>query len=355
MRWKTPKTAREIADAIQAELRGDPDRILVEIATLDKAGPDALSFCTNKQYRQQLRDTQAGLVVLDSESLEYCTQDALIMKNPRMGLVRVAEWLQSEVKRARGIHPTATVAKGVVVPDSAWIGPYVSIAEGAVLGEHVALFPHVVISEGCHIGDNTVLRSHVTLYERVKIGSRTLIHSGTVVGSDGFGFAVDSEGKWRKMPHFGSVVIGNDVEIGANTTIDAGFLEPTFIDDGVIIDNLVQVGHNVSIGKCTAIAGCVAIAGSVKIGQSCLIGGGSSIAGHIELADRVHITGTSAVNRSLRQPGVYSSGFPARPNKQWRKNVARFQHLDEMARRLIRLEKGVFSDTRPPEESESSC
>jgi UDP-3-O-[3-hydroxymyristoyl] glucosamine N-acyltransferase len=353
MRWKTPKTAREIAVAIQAELRGDPDRILVEIATLDKAKQDSLSFCTNKQYRQHLRDTQAGLVVLDSEDLDFCTQDALIMKNPRMGLARVAEWLKSEVSWVPGIHPTASIGKNVVVPTSAWIGSYVSIGEGSVLGEHVAIFPHVVIGEGCKIGDNTVLRSHVTLYDHVKIGARTLIHSGAVVGSDGFGFAIDAEGHWKKMPHFGSVVIGDDVEIGANTTIDAGFLEPTFIDDGVIIDNLVQVGHNVVIGKHTAIAGCVAIAGSAKIGQSCLIGGGSSIAGHIELTDRVHITGTSAVNRSLRQPGVYSSGLPARPNKQWRKNVVRFQQLDEMARRLIRLEKGMLPNTHPPEESES--
>ncbi|MEY3183010.1 MAG: hypothetical protein RLZ35_995 [Pseudomonadota bacterium] len=355
MRWKTPKTAQEIATAIQAELRGDPKRVLVEIATLDKAGPDALSFCTNKQYRQQLRQTQAGLVVLGPEELEYCAQDALVMKNPRMGLAQVAQWLKSEVSWVPGIHPTAVIAEGVVVPDSAWIGPYVSIGKGTVLGEGVALYPHVVVGEGCTIGDNTVLKSHVTLYEGVTLGKRTLVHSGAVLGSDGFGFAVDAQGRWKKMPHFGSVIVGDDVEIGANTTIDAGFLEPTFIDDGVIIDNLVQVGHNVVIGKRTAIAGCVAIAGSVKIGQSCLIGGGSSIAGHIELADGVHVTGTSAVNRSLSTPGVYSSGFPARPNKQWRKNVARFQHLDEMARRLLRLEKGLLSNAHPPEESESSC
>jgi UDP-3-O-[3-hydroxymyristoyl] glucosamine N-acyltransferase len=355
MRWKTSKTAREIAVAIQAELRGDPERVLIEIATLDKATQDSLSFCTNKQYRQQLRDTKAGLVVLAKEELDYCTQDALIMENPRMGLVRVAEWLKSETAWVPGIHPTACIGKGVVVPTSAWVGPYATIGEGSVLGEHVAVFPHVVIGEGCEIGDNTVIRSHVTLYDRVKIGARTLIHSGAVLGSDGFGFAVDAQGQWKKMPHFGSVTIGDDVEIGANTTIDAGFLEPTLIEDGVIIDNLVQVGHNVSIGKRTAIAGCVAIAGSVKIGQSCLIGGGSSIAGHIELADKVHVTGTSAVNRSLKQPGVYSSGFPARPNKQWRKNVARFQQLDEMARRLIRLEKGASSNAHSPEESESSC
>jgi UDP-3-O-[3-hydroxymyristoyl] glucosamine N-acyltransferase len=345
MRWSTPKAAREIAAAIQAELRGDPDRILVEIATLDKAKPDSLSFCTNKQYRQQLKETQAGLVVLDPAEAEFCTQDALIMQNPRMGLALVAELFNTELVRAPGIHPSAVIGKGAVIPASAWIGPHAVVGEGTVLGEEVALYPHAVLGAGCTVGDKTVIRSHVTLYDHVKIGARVLIHSGAVIGSDGFGFAVDAEGRWKKMPHFGSVCIGNDVEIGSNTTIDAGFLEPTFIDDGVIIDNLVQIAHNVFIGKRTAIAGCVAIAGSAKIGQFCLIGGGSSIAGHIELVDRVHITGTSAVNRSLRQPGVYSSGLPARPNKQWRKNVARFQQLDDMAKRLRRLEK----------ESESSC
>lgn len=349
MQWKTPKTVHEIAHAIQAEIHGDPNRLISGIAALEKAGPTALSFCTNKQYRKHLHDTQAGVVVLDAEELPFCRQDALVMKNPRLGLVKIAEWLKSETPVVPGIHPSAVVSASAVIPASAVVGASCYVGDEAVLEEHVVLHPHVVVGRGCRIGANTTLHSRVTLYERVKIGRDCLVHSGAVIGSDGFGFASDEQGNWAKMPHFGSVSVGDKVEIGANTTIDAGFLEPTVIEDGVIIDNLVQIGHNVSIGKRTAIAGCVGIAGSAKIGQSCLIGGGSSIAGHIELADRVHITATSAVNRSLKQAGVYSSGFPARPNAQWRKNIARFQYLDEMAKRLRHLEKWAMDQ---PSQSE---
>lgn len=339
MKWKTPRTAQTIATAIQATLHGDPNRLIRGIESLEKAGPECLSFCTNKQYRPLLSKTQAGLVILSEDELPFCPQDALVVENPRYALVRMAECLKAESHLKPGIHPTAICHKTAVIPASATIGPYCVVGEGTVLGENVTLYSHVVLGNDCHIGDESVLRSHVTCYDQVQIGKHVLIHSGVVIGSDGFGFANDEQGHWIKMPHFGSVVIGNQVEIGANTTIDAGFIEPTFVGSGVIIDNLVQIAHNVSIGEGTAIAAAAAIAGSTKLGKRCLIGGGARIAGHLDLADGVMITATSAVNRSLREAGVYSSGFPARPNKQWRRNVARFQYLDDMAKRIAKLEK----------------
>ena len=214
----------------------------------------------------------------------------------------------------------------------------VRVDAGAIIGAGV------VIGADCVIGEQSQLKANVTLYNKVQIGARTTIHSNTVIGADGFGYATDATGNWVKMPHLGGVQIGDDVEIGSNTSIDRGFLENTKIDNGVIIDNLVQIGHNVTIGAKTAIAGCVAIAGSATIGANCLIGGGSSIAGHISLADRVIITGTSAVNRSLLKPGVYSSGFPAKENHLWKKNVARFQFLDELAKRVRHLERFLKVD-----------
>jgi len=341
MKWKTPKTAQTLADALKATLHGDPERWLSGIQTLEKAGPEFLSFCTNKQYRPQLEQTQAGLVIISPEELPFCRRDALVVDHPRLALVQMAEWLKAEVKSEPGIHPTAICHESAVIAATATVGPYCVLGPGTVLEDEVVLYPQVVLGRDCRVGRASVLRSRVTCYDQVQIGERVLIHSGVVIGSDGFGFANDEQGQWIKMPHFGGVVIADKVEIGANTTIDAGFIEPTTIGRGVIIDNLVQIAHNVLIGEGTAIAAAVAIAGSTKIGKGCLIGGGARIAGHLDIADGAMITATSAVNRSLHQAGVYSSGFPARPNKQWRRNVARFQYLDQMAKRLARVEKNL--------------
>ena len=253
-------------------------------------------------------------------------------------MVKVATLFQPEVVISPGIHKTAVIGEGCTIPASASIGPYCVIGKNVVLGEQVIIEAGSFIGENCIVNEKTHLKPRVTLYDNVKIGKHCLIHSGVVLGSDGFGFA-QHEGQWVKMPHLAGVTLGNNVEIGANTTIDRGVLEDTVLGDGVIIDNLVQIGHNVNIGDRTAIAALAAIAGSTRIGKACLIGGGAMVGGHLEIADKVYLTATTGVNHSISQPGTYSAGFPAKPNAQWRKNVARFQYLDDMAKRLRVLEK----------------
>jgi UDP-3-O-[3-hydroxymyristoyl] glucosamine N-acyltransferase len=338
MKQNLSNTLGALADLIGARLQGDPDCVVYGIASLKNAKPGEISFLSNPQYRKELPLTAASAVIVSPDELAHCSVYALISDNPRLSLAKAAAVFEKKQPIIPGIDQTAIIGQACKIPASVFIGPHVVLGDRVILGEGVVIGAGAIIGEDCALGDNTTLKARVTLYDNVRLGKRTLIHSGAVIGSDGFGFANEA-GQWVKMPHLGGVVIGDQVEIGANTTIDRGFLEDTTLADGVIIDNLVQIGHNVCIGAHTAIAGCVAIAGSARIGAYCLIGGGSSIAGHIEIADHVHITATSGVNHSLHERGVYSSGFPAKPAALWRKNAARFQYLDEMARRLRVLER----------------
>ncbi len=340
MKVSEARTLETLANLIGARLKGDPHCVINGIAPLERATKGDLSFLSNRNYKKFLANTQASAVIISPEDLEACTTHALICDNPRLSLAKVAKLYEPQQTVVQGIHPTAIVGQGCRISTTAAIGPYVVLGDGVEVGEAVIIGSGCSIGNQCQIGNRTALRSRVTLYDNVRLGEDCLIHSGAVIGSDGFGFA-HHEGTWFKVPHIGGVQVGSQVEIGSNTTIDRGFLEDTIIGEGVIIDNLVQIGHNVSIGASTAIAGCVGIAGSTTIGKHCLIGGGSSIAGHIQITDQVHITATSAVNHSLLVKGVYSSGFPAKPAAIWRKNAARFQFLDDIARRLRRLEQKV--------------
>ncbi len=337
MKQSEPKTLDALAALIGARIQGDPSCLIDGIAPLESAKPGDLSFVTHKQYRKYLATSQASAVIVGSEDAKDCPIPALISDNPRLSLAKAAKLFEKNPMPAKGIHATAVVGQGCEISASASIGAYSVIGDNVQIGENVIMGSHCSIGHDCSLGSQTVLKPHVTLYDNVRVGAHCLIHSGAVVGSDGFGFA-NQGGTWVKMPHLGGVVVGDQVEIGANTTIDRGFLEDTIIGQNVIIDNLVQVGHNVVIGARTAIAGCVAIAGSAIIGEGCLIGGGSSIAGHLKIAAGVHITATSGVNHSISTPGIYSSGFPAKPAAIWRKNAARFQFLDNMAKRLRVLE-----------------
>jgi UDP-3-O-[3-hydroxymyristoyl] glucosamine N-acyltransferase len=238
----------------------------------------------------------------------------------------------------RGVHPSASVAKGATVHPEAYIGPHCSIANGAHIGARAYVGPGCVFEENATLGEDGRLVARVTLCKNVRVGKRAILHPGVVIGADGFGIAND-DGVWVKVPQLGSVIIGDDVEIGANTTVDRGALEDTVLEHGVKLDNLIQVGHNVQIGAHTAVAACVAIGGSARIGKRCTIGGAASIAGHLEIADDVHLTATSAVPNSIKEAGVYSSGMPIQENKAWRKSVIRMRQLDEMARRLKAVEQ----------------
>lgn len=330
-------TLGELSERLGARLHGDPGCRIDRVATLQNAGPGCLSFLANRRYQGFLNSTRASAVILDSEFLAKCSVNALVSANPYLTYARAAALLYPERVFDEGIHASAVVANDAKVHPTASIGPHCCIGSAARVGARACVGPGCVIDDNGILGDDSRLVANVTLCKGVRVGKRAILHPGVVIGADGFGIAND-EGVWVKVPQIGSVIIGDDVEIGANTTIDRGALEDTVIDDGVKLDNLIQVGHNVHIGAHTAVAACVAIGGSARIGKRCTIGGAASIAGHLEIADDVHLTATSAVPNSIKDAGVYSSGMPIQENRAWRKNVIRMRQLDEMARRLKSVE-----------------
>ena len=329
---------RDIAEELGAQVHGDENCRIDRVATLADAEPGGISFLANRRYRSQLLTTRASAVILEAEFLPSCPVSALVVSNPYLGYARVAALLAPEQPVPAGIHPSAYVSDRATVDASACIGPQAVVENQASVGARSHIGPGCVIDRGATIGDDCTLKANVTICHHVRIGDRALLHPGVVIGADGFGIA-NNGGVWVKVPQLGAVVIADDVEIGANTTIDRGALGDTVIEEGVKLDNLIQIGHNVRIGAHTAIAAGVAIGGSATIGKRCTIGGAASVAGHLELADDVHLTATSAVSKSISEPGLYSSGMPIQDNRTWRKNIVRLRQLDEMAKRLKDLEK----------------
>jgi len=333
-------TVAALAERFELTFKGDGARVIDGVGTLAGAGPSQLSFLSNSKYTTQLAATCAGVVVLREENLPDCQTSALIAKDPYVAYARIAALFERLPAAPPGVHPTAVVAASARISGSASIGPCCVIEDGAVIEDGVILGPHCIIGEHCTVGAQSRLVARVTLVTRVTLGRRVLVHPGAVIGSDGFGLAFDSDhGRWIKLPQLGGVRIGDDCEIGANTTVDRGALDDTVLEEDVRLDNQIQIAHNVYVGAHTAMAGCAAVAGSAKIGRYCMIGGNAGVLGHLELADRVTITAKSLVTHSIREPGEYSSGVPLQDNRQWRKNAARFKHLDEYARRLSALEK----------------
>jgi UDP-3-O-[3-hydroxymyristoyl] glucosamine N-acyltransferase len=333
----------ELAERFGLEVRGDGARMVSGVGTLGGASTSELSFLSNGKYTAQLLSTRAGVVVLREENLADCPTTALVAKDPYVAYARIAALFEHLPAAPAGVHPSAVVAASARVSPSASIGPCCVIEADAVVEEGAVLGPHCVIGEGCVVGAHSRLVARVTLVTRVTLGRRVLVHPGAVIGSDGFGLAFDTD-HWIKLPQLGGVRIGDDCEIGANTTIDRGALEDTVLEEDVRLDNQIQIAHNVHVGAHTAMAGCAAVAGSAKIGRYCMIGGNAGVLGHLELADRVTITAKSLVTHSIREPGEYSSGVPLQDNRLWRRNAARFKHLDEYARRLAALEKDRNDD-----------
>ena len=334
----------ELAERIGAELIGDPDIAIDRVAVLGAAGPSAVAFLANRRYRPYLEGTRAGAVILGPEFAQICPVSALVLDNPYLGYARAATLLSPVVEREPGVAPSAVVDAGATVAPDASIGAHCVIEAGARVGAGTSLGAGSFLGRGSSIGPHGCIAAGVVICRGVHIGARALIHPGVVVGADGFGIANDN-GTWVKIPQFGGVRVGDDVEIGANTTVDRGALEDTVIEDGVKLDNLIQIGHNVRIGAHTAIAACTAIGGSARIGRRCTIAGAASIAGHLEIADDVHLTATSAVPGTISEPGVYSSGMPVQENRAWRRNIARFRQLDDMARRLRAIERKLDGQT----------
>ncbi|WP_417665342.1 UDP-3-O-(3-hydroxymyristoyl)glucosamine N-acyltransferase [Pseudidiomarina sp.] len=331
-------TLQQLADAIGADVQGDPALPIQGVATLASAMPGHIAFLANEKYRSQLDSSQASAVIVAPDVDVPDGMAALRMKNPYAGFAKVAQLLDTTPKPADGIHPSAQIHP------TAKIGKNVSIGANAVIAEQVELADNVTVGVGCYIGPNTrigvgtQLWQHVVVYHNCVIGENCLVHAGTVIGADGFGWANEG-GKWIKIPQLGRVVIGNRVDIGASTTIDRGALDDTIISDGVIIDNQCQIAHNVFIDEDTAIAGCTVLAGSCRIGKRCLIGGATAINGHISVCDDVQISGFSMVIKEITEPGAYASGIPAAPQREWRRNGARYRQLDDLFQRVKKIEK----------------
>ncbi|SHK82780.1 UDP-3-O-[3-hydroxymyristoyl] glucosamine N-acyltransferase [Marinobacter antarcticus] len=328
----------EIAKALGAELRGDPEVRVSGLATLQAAGPDQLSFLANPAYARHMADTRAAAVILSPVAAGDRPNNVLLLDNPYLGYARLSHWFDPAPVAPPGIHPAAVVDASAIIATSASIGPNAVIEADVVIGEQVVIGAGCVIGARTSIGPGSIIRARVTLAHDVVIGQRCHILSGAVIGSDGFGFA-NEKGQWHRIAQLGRVILGDDVEVGANTTIDRGALDDTIIGNGVKLDNLIQIAHNVRIGDHSAMAAMVGIAGSTRIGSHCVFGGASGVAGHLEIANGVHLTGMTLVTGDIREPGVYSSGTSADTNRRWRKNAVRFRQLDALARRVKELEK----------------
>jgi UDP-3-O-[3-hydroxymyristoyl] glucosamine N-acyltransferase len=335
----------ELAVRFGCELRGDPEVVVERVGTLQHAGPGQLAFLANPQYRRHLSATRASAVVLHPSAADECPTAALLHENPYATYARIAQVLHPPERGPAGVHASAVVADGVRLASTASVGAGAFIGPGCVVEDGVEIGPGCILLGGVTIGPDSQLVARVTLGRGVRVGSRCILHPGSVIGADGFGHARDGQ-QYVKVPQVGSVVLGDDVEIGANTTIDRGAIDDTCLDDGVKIDNLVQIGHNVRIGAHTVIAGCTGVSGSTTIGKRCVIGGMVAFAGHLQICDDAIITGRTTVIGSIRTPGMYSSALPEEPTPRFRRNAARFQRLDEYVQRLREIERRLGIKTK---------
>jgi len=329
---------QELARTLQLETDATADTRITGIAPLDKAGPHQISFYSNRRYYQDLLRTRAAAVILRPADAAACPVATLCTPNPYAAYAQLSNLFEPRRTAAPGCHPSALVDPSAELDPDVSVGPHAVIGAGCSIGAGVRIDANVVIGEDCRIGAGSHLYPNVTLYDRVCIGERCTVHASAVLGSDGFGYAQE-RGRHLKIAQLGGVRIGDDVEIGAGTSIDRGALEDTVIGNGVKIDNQVQIAHNVQIGNNTVICGCSAIAGSSVIGNDCIIAGAVGVINHVSICDGVTVTAMSLVNQSITEPGVYSSGTGLSDSTSWRRNIVRFRQLDELFRRILQLEK----------------
>ncbi len=347
-------TAIELAEQFQVSLVGDGSLKLEGLAPLETAQSSHISFLSNPLYRQQASDSAAGGLIVNKADLDFLQANPgahsaqriyFVSKNPYVSFARMAQHFAKITAPiyAPGIHPSAAIDSSAIIPASCHIGPFVQISSGVEMGERVTLLGNIAIARNSKIASDTLIYPNVSVYSETRIGERCIIHSGAVIGADGFGFAPDfsaTRGEWVKIPQTGAVVIGNDVEIGASTTIDRGAMSDTLIGAGTKIDNQVQIAHNVTVGNCCVIAGCAAISGSTKIGNFCIIGGASNFAGHLTIADRTTVSGNTSIIRSITEPGQHYTGvYPSMLHSAWEKNAAILRGLDKIRQRLRLLDK----------------
>jgi UDP-3-O-[3-hydroxymyristoyl] glucosamine N-acyltransferase len=317
-------TLGEIVSRLGGRIAGNGETLIRQVGSLERAQPHQIAFLANPRYREKLAATHAGAVIVAPDAEALTSIPRIVCERPYAYFARVSQLFNPPTSQAAGIHATASIEK------SARLGARVSIGAGCVVGE------------GVSIGDDSCLYPNVTVYPGCSIGKRCVVHSGVVIGADGFGIAED-QGAWVKIPQIGGVRIGDDVEIGANTTIDRGALDDTLVEDGVKLDNQIQIGHNVRVGAHTAMAGCAAVAGSAEIGAHCTIGAASLILGHLKLVDGVHVSAGTVISRSILKPGTYTGMFPFDENASWARNTALVRHLAELADRVRALEQDVAS------------
>jgi UDP-3-O-[3-hydroxymyristoyl] glucosamine N-acyltransferase len=331
-------TLGELAARFGCELRGDPNVLVTRVGTLSGAAPDAVTFLANSLYRAQLKATRAAAVVVAPRDRDDCPVAALVHPEPYLTYARIATLLHPPAAVAAGIHESAVVSASARVAPSAQVDAHAVVGSDSTIGEEAVIGAGAVLGANVTVGAASRIGPRVTLLDGVRIGARCIVHPGAVIGADGFGFAPD-RGTWQKIPQLGAVVIGDDVEIGANTTVDRGTIEDTVIEDGVKLDNLVQIAHNARIGAHTIMAAMSGVAGSTKVGKRCMIGGGVVMINQLTICDDVMFTFRSIVTRSVDQPGTYSGHLPAEEAALWRKNAARFRKLDALADRLVKAER----------------
>jgi UDP-3-O-[3-hydroxymyristoyl] glucosamine N-acyltransferase len=329
---------REVAEILGGEIIGNPDTRVRQVATLDNAGPEAIAFLANERYQQQLATTRAAAVIIGTTLRNATDLPRIISANPYAYFARVSGLLNPARQARPGRHASAVIDPSASIAEDAELGPLSVIGRNARIGARCLIGAGCVIGENATLGDDARLHANVTIYEDCIIGSRVILHTGVVIGADGFGIAISDE-RWIKIPQIGRVIIGDDVEIGANTTVDRGTIDDTVIEEGVKLDNQIQIAHNVHIGAHTAIAACAGVAGSARIGRHCRIGGASGIAGHLTIADHVEISAHTIITKSIEKSGTYTGAYPFEENRNWRRNAAQLRHLSELAERVRALEK----------------
>ena len=337
----------DIAARFGGEIVGDATVRIMQVATLETAGAQHVSFFSNPRYRRSLDQTNAGAVLVSREAAEATDRPRIVCDDPYAYFARLSTFLNPTEAAVAGTHPSASVDPTATVDPSCSIGALVAIGPGAIIGARTLIQSGSSIGAKVRIGADCRIYANVSIYHDCVIGERVILHSGAVIGADGFGIAME-DGRWKKIPQIGRVLIGNDVEVGANTTIARGALDDTVLEEGVKLDNQIQIGHNCRIGAHTAIAGCVGIAGSTRIGRYCRIGGSAMIGGHLEIVDNVEISGATSVPKSLLKAGTYTSLVPISLHQDWLKNASHIRHLDSLATRVKELEARLAALERKP-------
>ena len=332
-----PVLLGELASRFGCELNGDPDIVIERVAALGNAGPGSLSFLSGSNFRKQLPSTKAAAVILRAEDVKDCPTASLVTSDPYASYARMAAVLHPAPVFEPGIHPSAVVFPNATVAETAHVAANAVVEDGAVVGNNTVIGPGTVVGKGSKVGNDCRLHANVTFVRAVVTGDRCIFHSGCVIGADGFGNAMTPDG-WVKVPQLGGVTIGDDVEIGSCTTVDCGAIGDTVLGNGVRLDNQIQIGHNVRIGEHSALASGCAIAGSAVIGKRCMFAGMAGMAGHIEVCDDVVVSGKAMVSKSISEPGVYASMFPAEPVGSWNRRVAGLRRIGKLSERIKRLE-----------------